>query len=63
MLGRARCSHRVRLAGARLAVGKDGDIISLGKSVDALFEIIPYACLVNVGPEHAIKDEQLAALG
>ena len=63
MLGRARCSHRVRLAGARLAIGKDGDIVSLGEGVDALFEIVPYAGLVNVGPKHAIKDEQLATLG
>jgi hypothetical protein len=63
LLGRTRCPHRIRLAGTRLTVGENRDIVSLGKGVDALFEILPHASLVDVGAKYAVKDEQLAALG
>ena len=63
LLRRTRCSHRVRLAGTRLTVSEDRDIVSLSEGVDALFEVLPHAGLVNLGAKYAVKDEQLAALG
>ncbi len=63
MLGGARGAHGVRLAGARLAVGEERDIVTLGEGADALLEVVPHAGLIDVGPEHPVEDEQLAALG
>jgi hypothetical protein len=63
LLGRTRRSHRVRLAGAGLAVGEKGDIVPLSEGVDALLEVLPYPGLVHVGGEYPVKDKQLAALG
>jgi hypothetical protein len=63
LLGGPGGTHRVRLAGARLAVGEDGHVVALQERADALAEVLPHALLVDILAEDAVKDEQLLALG
>lgn len=54
-------AHCVRLAGARLAVCKDGDIVTLYKRVDAVRDILEDALLINLLIEYTVKDKDLFA--
>ena len=56
------CSaHCVRLSSARLAVGKNRDIVALDKRMDAVCDIFEDALLVNVLVKDTVKDEDLLA--
>lgn len=54
-------AHGIRLAGARLAVGEDGDVVALDKRVDAVGHIVEDAFLVNVLAKDTVEDEDLPA--
>lgn len=57
----ARGAHCVRLSSARLAVGKNGDIVALNERMDAVCNIFKDALLVNVLVKDTVKDEDLLA--
>lgn len=59
----ARCAHSERLAGARLAVCEDGDIVALNEGCDALLDVVEDAFLVDVLAKNAVENEELPAIG
>ena len=63
LLGGPRRAHGVRLAGTRLAVRQQRDIITLGEGADAVANIVPDALLRDVGGEDTVEDKELATLG
>jgi hypothetical protein len=63
LLAWARRAHSVRLAGARLAVCENGDIVTLHKRVDAVCDVLEHAVLFNVLAEDAVKDKNFAPTG
>lgn len=63
LLAGARGAHCIGLAGARLAVCEDRDIVALDKRVDAVGDVLEDALLVNVLAEDAVEDEDLPAAG
>lgn len=58
-----RGSHSIRLPGAGLTIGQDGDIVALKKRLYTFAQVLPYSALVYGLGKHAIENEQLAALG
>jgi hypothetical protein len=50
-------THSIRLSGARLAVGQDGDIVALDERVDTVTDIVPDSLLGCVLTKDSVKDE------
>lgn len=50
-------THCVGLAGARLAIGENGNIVPLNKRLDAVAQIAPNAFLKDILIEDTVEDE------
>ena len=57
------CAHGIRLAGARLPVGQDGDIVTLDEGIDAIAQVVPDVLLSVACGECAIEMKVFLALG
>lgn len=63
LLARARGAHGVGLAGARLSVGQNGDVVALHERVDAINDVVVDTFLVDVLAEDAVENEHLPPPG
>lgn len=59
---RASSTHSIRLSGARLTVGQNGDIVALNEGVDTVADIVPDSLLRCFLAKDTVKDEQLLSL-